>query len=140
MLTPELPNELIWKILNMADLPIDTRLAFGIRPKKLREARAWRLWWLLKSHDGLIYNLESKSLHIFRIPGFHIVRRPVEIDRMDNWLTVINETQEPHDLEVTAPDGAHVVTPGNREPFFTELKVLLRGSGLTRVMNACNCT
>lgn len=35
MILPTLPNELIEIILYTADLPIDTRLAFKVKPKKL---------------------------------------------------------------------------------------------------------
>lgn len=135
-----LPTELIRKIIEESEPTIDVQLCFKIPPKKIPEARAWRLWYLLKSHDGLVYNLESKSLHIFRIPGHHIVRRPYELSYMDNLMTCFNENAHDHEVEMTCPDGSYIVEPNHHEPFYTELKVLLRGSGLARVLNVAGST
>lgn len=139
-MTTAVPRDIVQRILGYADLSIDARLALGVKPKKIKESTAWRLWYLLNSHDGIIYNLETKSLHVFRIPGFHVVRRPVELDRMSNWITVVNESEAPHDVEITRPDGSYVVTPGQTDAFYTEFRVLLKGSGLARILNTCNCT
>ena len=125
-----LPTELIRKIILESNPSIDTQLYFKIKPKKINEARAWRLWYLLKSHDGIIYNLESKSLHIFRVSGCHIVRRPIELDYVDNWMTVFNSREENHNLEITTSSGAHLTCPNHHESFYTEMRVLLRGSGM----------
>ncbi len=135
-----LPIELIRKIIEASDPMIDTRLAFKIQPKKLSEARTWRLWYLLKSHDGLVYNLETESLHIFRIPGHHIIRRPLELSYIDKWMTCFNEDAKDHVVETTYPDGRFVVEPNHHEPFYTELRVLLRGSGVARMINASGTT
>ena len=131
----KLPTDLIRKIIEMSEPSIDTQLAFKIRPKKLDEARVWRLWYLLKSHDGLVYNLESQSLHVFRIPGFHIVRRPYHLNRIDQWMTIFNEEEREHTLEITSSDGTYLSCPSHHEPFYTELRVLLRGSGIARALN-----
>ncbi len=135
----QLPTEIIQKIIGLADLPIDSRLAFKVRPGKIDEARAWRLWFMLYSHDGLIYNLETESLHIFRIPGFHIVRRPYKLNYTDKWATMFNEEGADHMIEITGPTGEHVVVPAE-ESFYTEMRVLLRGSGLARMINASGAT
>ena len=130
-----LPTELIQKIIECSCPSIDTQLFFKIKPKKIEEAKAWRLWYLLKSHDGLIYNLDSKSLHNFRVPGSHIIRRPIELNYHTAGLWVFNDTEDEHMLEVTAPSGSFhsCVT---RDHWATEMRVLLRGSGLCRMLNA----
>lgn len=135
-----LPTELIRKIIEASEPSIDVQLCFKIPPKKIDEAKAWRLWYLLKSHDGLVYNLETNSLHIFRIPGYHIVRRPIKLDYIDKWMTCFNEDAKDHEVEITCPDGKYIVEPGHHEPFYTELRVLLRGSGLARMINASGAT
>lgn len=134
-----LPTELIRWIIEHSSPSIDTQLCFKIMPKKIEEARAWRLWYLLKSHDGLVYNLETESLHIFRIPGTHIVRRPIKLDWIDLQMTSFNEAGLEHMLEVTTAQGTFVGLP-NSDPWLTELRVLLRGSGLARMINASGTT
>lgn len=135
-----LPIELIRKIIESSEPTIDTQLAFKIPPKKIKEDMAWRLWYLLKSHDGLVYNLETESLHIFRVPGHHIIRRPLELSYIDKWMTCFNEDARDHTVEMATPDGKYIVEPNHHEPFYTELRVLLRGSGLARLINASEAT
>ena len=136
----KLPTDLIRWIIEHSDPSIDTQLYFKILPKKLDEAKTWRLWYLLKSHDGLVYNLDTNSLHIFRVPGHHIVRRPFELSYTDKWMTCFNENALDHEVEITLPDGTYIVEPGHHEPFYTELRVLLRGSGLARMINVSGLT
>ena len=136
----KLPSDLIRKIIEASEPSIDVQLYFKIRPKKLEEDRVWRLWYLLKSRDGLIYNLESNSLHIFRVPGHHIIRRPFDLSYIDKWMTCFNEDARNHTVEITYPDGKYIVEPNHHEPFYTELQVLLRGSGLARMINASGQT
>lgn len=131
----KLPTELIIKIITESEPSIDVQLVFKIRPKKIPEAKAWRLWYLLKSHDGLVYNLETESLHIFRIPGHHIVRRPYKLNYTDKLMTAFNEEASEHAVEVTRPTGEYMLNRGH-DPFYTELRVLLKGSGLARMINA----
>jgi len=134
-----LPQELIRKIIEWSEPTIDVQLCFKIPPKKIDEAKAWRLWYLLKSHDGLIYNLETKSLHNFHIPGFHIIRRPIELNYYSAGLWVFNDTEDEHITEIISPSGtfrSFVM----RDHWSTELRVLLRGSGLARVLNYSSCT
>jgi hypothetical protein len=134
-----LPVEIIRKIIERSEPSIDVQLCFKIPPKKIDEAKAWRLWYLLKSHDGIVYNLETKSLHNFHIPGFHIIRRPIELNYHNAGLWVFNDTEDEHVAEVISPIGwvsTHVV----RNPWITEMRVLLRGSGLARVLNYSSCT
>jgi hypothetical protein len=124
-----LPDDLIRQIIGMADISIDARLAFGILPKRLDEAKAWRLWYLLKSHDGIVYNLETESLHILRFPGAYIVRRPVQLDWIDSGLWCFNADGKEHSLEMSTTKGEFIMLP-SKIPWLTELRVLLRGSGL----------
>jgi len=134
-----LPTELIRKIIEWSEPTIDVQLCFKIKPNKINEAKAWRLWYLLKSHDGLIYNLETKSLHNFHIPGFHVIRRPIELNYHTAGLWVFNDTEDEHMTEIISPSGTFrsFVT---RDHWTTELRVLLRGSGLARVLNVSGST
>jgi len=120
-------------------LDIDTKRILGIPPGKIDESKAWRLWYLLDSHDGMIYNLESQSLHSFR-NGMHVIRRPIELTYMDKWTCVFNVDNLPHNLEITEPGGVYVVSPDHTETIYTECRVLLRGSGLARVINYTGTT
>jgi hypothetical protein len=134
-----LPTELIRKIIEWSKPSIDVQLCFKIPPKKIDEAKAWRLWFLLKSHDGLIYNLESKSLHNFYIPGCHIIRRPIELNYHTAGLWVFNDTEDEHMVEVISPTG-NFTSFLSSDHWTTELRVLLRGSGLARVITATDLT
>ena len=92
------------------------------------------LWYLLKSHDGIIYNIETSSLHIFRIPGTHMIRRPLELSWIDAGLTAFNEDRLEHILEVTTETGACILYPST-DQWMTDLRVLLKGSGIARAIN-----
>jgi hypothetical protein len=129
-----LPVELIRAIVILSDPSIDTRLYFKIHPKRIDETRSWRLWYLLKSHDGLVYNLETKTLHNFRIIGQHIIRRPIDFNRVDQWMNVLNEIEQPHSLEIYYENGDYTLTCSSIS-FYTELRVLLKGSGIARCIN-----
>jgi len=139
LLWRNLPSELIRKIIEESNPSIDTQLCFKIMPKKIDEAKAWRLWYLLKSHDGIIYNLESKSLHNFHIPGFHIVRRPIELNYYNAGLWVFNNQEDEHTVDVISPQGG-IHSLFSRTHWATEMRVLLRGSGLARALNYSSCT
>ena len=104
----------------MSDPSIDTRLYFRLPPKRLDSQRARDLWNRL-SHDGIVYIKESKSLHIFRVPGCHIIHRPVEMDSMDEWFSVFNEGGHAHMIETTTRDGTHVTS--SEASFYTEMRV-----------------
>jgi hypothetical protein len=135
----KLPDDLVLKIVDMSN-DIDLRRAFGFLPRKLDESRAWRLFYLLNSHDGLVYNLESKSLHILRIPGCHVIRRPIELDYVDRWAWIFNQEGKSHTVEITTSTGKYCFIPDASDYFYTELKVLLKGSGLARVLNFSETT
>ena len=124
-----LPTEIIRKIIELSESSIDVQLFFKIPPKKLKEAKAWRLWWLLKSHDGIIYNIESKTLHNFRVPGFHLIRRPIELNYHTAGLWIFNDKEEEHTFEMISPCGTFqsFITCDH---WATEKRVLLKGSGL----------
>ena len=113
-----LPCEIIRKIIIMSDPSLDTRLYFRLPPKRLDVKLN------LYSHDGIVYNKTSKSLHIFRVPGCHVIHRPVEMDSMDEWFTVFNEGGHAHMIETMTPDGTHVTT--TEASFYTEMRVLIK--------------
>jgi len=135
----KLPDELALKIVDLTN-DIDIRRFFGFQPRKLDPNRAWRLGYLLGSHDGLVYDLDTKSLHIFRIPGCHVVRRPIELDYVDRWDYMFNAAGKPHTVEVTCSSGAYCFIPDATDYFLTELKVLLKGSGIARAINYAGST
>lgn len=130
-----LPTELVRRIVHESCPTIDVQLAFKINPKKIDDSKAWRLLWLLESHDGIFYNLETESLHIFRIPGTHVVRRPIKLDYIDVDTTSFNQEGHEHMLEITLPSGKFASVP-NTNSWLTEFRVLLKGSGLARVISA----
>ena len=113
-----LPSELIHKIVLLSDPTIDTRLYFNITPKKINVKLD------LYSHDGIIYNTTSKSLHIFRLPGCHVIHRPIELDAMDEWFSIFNQDERAHTIETMTPHGTHVTT--SNASFYTEMRVLLK--------------
>lgn len=130
----KLPSDLIKWIIERSEPSIDTQLAFKIPPKRLDEAKTWRLWYLLKSHDGIVYNLETKTLHNFRIPNVHIIRRPIELSYHTAGLSIFNDSEEEHILETIYADGSFD-GKSNTDAWVTELRVLLKGSNVTRVLN-----
>ena len=134
-----LPTELIRKIIEWSEPSIDVQLCFKIPPKKINEAKAWRLWYLLKSHDGLVYNLESKTLHNFRVPGSHIIRRPIELNYHTAGLWVFNDQEDAHTLEIISPNGTFRSSI-TRDHWATEMRVLLRGSGMARALGVSGST
>jgi hypothetical protein len=118
MIWKHLPSELIHAIVLLSNPTIDTRLYFNIPPKKINVKLD------LYSHDGIVYNTASKSLHIFRVPGCHIIHRQVEFNSMDEWLTVFNQDERAHTIETMTPHGTHVTT--SNASFYTEMRVLLK--------------
>lgn len=120
-----LPDDLIRYIIGMSELSIDSRRAFGFLPKKLDEVKCWRFWYSLKSHDGLVYNLDSKSLHIFRVPGHHIIRRPIELNYHTAGMVVFNEDQEEHSVETISPDGSCFID-WSKSQWITENRVIFK--------------
>lgn len=129
----KLPTDLTRKIINLADLSIDARIAFKIKPKKIPEAHAWKLWYLL-NNDGIFYNIDTKTVHNFRVPGVHIIRRPVDIAWLDDDLIIFNLNCEPHTLEIITSGGSYLCHPNQNESFATECKVILKGGpGATAV-------
>jgi hypothetical protein len=129
-----LPYDLVRYIIGMSDPSIDTRLSFGIPPKRLAEAKCWKLWYLLKSHDGIIYNLESKSLHIFRVHGHHIIRRPIELNYHTAGILVFNDTGDEHMVEDTGPCGSFS-SRVSRAAWLTELRMLFKGATPSRKLS-----
>lgn len=129
-----LPTDLVRRIVQQSELSIDSRLAFNIPPKKIDSDRVWRLEYLLGSFHGLMYDMETLSLHNFRVRGNHIVRRPIELAWVDDGLYAFNLPNDEHHHEVTSSDGTYLSTL-SRDAFFTEYPVLLKNSGPCRVIN-----
>ena len=119
-----LPSDLVRAIVLLSNPSIDTRLYFKIPPRKLDEADAWKLWYTLHCHDGIIYNVTSQSLHILRIPGCHIIHRPVLMNAMDEWMSIFNQDEHLHTIETMTLCGVHVTSSKNS--FYTEVRVLLK--------------
>ena len=134
-----LPDDIALYIIDISE-DIDLRREFGFKPRKINSDRAWRLWYLLESHDGLIYNTETKSLHILRIPGCYVVRRPINLDYVDRHAWMFNALEEEHSIEVTTSSGAFCFIPDATDSFYTEKRVLLKGSGFARAINWAGST
>ena len=107
----------------MSDPSIDTRLYFRLPPNRLDSQCVQDLGDRL-SHDRLFYIKETKSLHIFRIPGCHVIHRPVEMDSMDEWFSIFNEGGHAHTIETTTRHGTHITS--SEVSFYTEMRVLLK--------------
>jgi len=119
-----LPCELVREIVLLSQPSIDTRLYFKILPNKLDEADAWKLWYTRYSHDGIIYCMGSQSLHILRIPGCHIIHRPILMNAMDEWFSVFNQDEHLHTVETMTRRGVHITS--SKSSFYTEVRVLLK--------------
>ena len=107
----------------MSDPTIDTRLYFRLPPNRIDSKRAQDLWFRLSCHDRIIYNVASKSLHIFRIPECHVIHRPIELDSTDEWFSVFNQYEQEHRIETTTVDRKESFI--SRGSFYTEMRVLL---------------
>lgn len=113
------------RVLELADLSIDTRRELGLGPRRLPSWRSAHIGWLLKSRgDGLFYDDATRSLHNFVVPGTHIVRRPIDLSLRDDGLTIFNLRQEEYSLEIYGPFGDYVFTPGVKATWATELRVI----------------
>jgi hypothetical protein len=126
-----LPTELVRKILGHArdHMSIDARLAFNLEPKRISEAAAWRLWYLL-DNDGIFYNLDTKTLHNLRVHGTHIVRRPIDMSYLDDGLSIFNLYENEYALEISNSRGEFVCVPSCKQTFATEKRVILKGSSM----------
>ena len=69
------------------------------------------------------------------MPGFHVIRRPIELSYHTAGLHVFNDQEQEHLLEVTGPCGCFEGKTSSTA-WSTEMRVLLRGSGLCRMLNA----
>jgi len=132
-----LPNDLIRWIIEHSDPSIDVQLAFKIKPKRLDEAKSWRLWYLLKSHDGIIYNMETETLHYLRIHGCHIVRSPIKLSYHTAGFTIFNEEEADHVVEYTCPCGCFCALTKN-ESWSTDLRILFKGARPSRELTVAD--
>jgi len=114
----DLPYDMVREILSRVD-DIDVRIKFKIKPRKIKRDS-------ITLNDGIIYNSETKSLHIFSNPQFHIVRRPIEFNFMVHGITYFNLDRNPHTIETTFSNGANLVLPGETESFATKSRILVR--------------
>lgn len=116
---------LVHRILDVADLSIDTRRELGLKPRRLWPWRIAHIGFLLRSHAGLFYNVETRALHNFRVPGSHIVRRPIEVSLTDaDGLTIFNLHQHEYSLEIYAESGSFIANPCVTATWATELPVV----------------
>ena len=67
------------------------------------------------------------SLHNFRIPGSHIIRRPVYIHSYDDGLWTFMSEGANYCLEMYDSTGEYVMCYSHYEPWYTELPILLKG-------------
>ena len=121
------------RIISFMD--IDTRRAYGILPGKLDEARCWKMWYLLKSHDGLIYDTKTQTLYnFFTYPKCWTIHRPVELSAMvpeqpdsSDWcISLFNLEIKSFVSEIFHVGGGYQFIPDKNDPWTTELKVLLK--------------
>lgn len=113
------------KIIDYVD-DIDTRRALGLLPRRLDETRSWALWYTLRAHDGIVYNVTTATLYNFRPLGYHEVRRPVTLDVVNDGLWIFNMYELPYVYEVYGDNGAVLVNPTAKSSWATELRVLLK--------------
>jgi hypothetical protein len=120
-----LPYDIVREILRYVT-DIDVRLAFKICPGKIDQEKAISLWNRLTCHDGIIYNLETTTLHYFE-NGMYSNRRPINITYIDKFTCLFNEFESPYNLEIVYPNGTCIGSSGHTEPIFTSGRVLFKG-------------
>ncbi len=109
------PSHVTEKILNMAHLDIDTRIALKMKPAKIDNRCFERLFLFRKM---FIYNEETQSLHSFLHSGYHLIRRPIHLDYCDQNISVFNDNNDTFWFEVTAPDGKYVILSNHHETVY----------------------
>jgi len=130
----DLPYDMVREILGHVD-DIDVRLAFHILPKRIHDSKICKIEWLLNTHDGLIYNLESSTLHNFMTPGCHYIRRPFKLDFFEAGRWHFNLERREHVLELIRSDGSCIIFPEETTELITRSRVLLKGSGIAKTIN-----
>jgi len=113
----DLPYDMVREILSRVD-DIDVRIKFKIKPRKIKKD-------LIRLNDGVIYNSETKTLHIFSNPQFHIVRRPIEFNFTWNGISYFNIDRNHHAIECIFSNGANLIMPCETESFVTDKKLCL---------------
>ena len=126
-----LPTELIRWIIEQSEPSIDVQLCFKLEPKRLDEAKSWKLWYLLKSHDGVVYNMETETFPILKIPGCHVVRSPIKLSYRTAGLAIFNDEEEDHVVEYTCPCGCFCSVVQN-DRWVTERRILWVGARPSR--------
>ena len=109
------PDHLKEKILRMAHLDIDTRLALKVKPYRIGTRYCE---YLFSTRRMFVYNEETQSLHCFMNPGYHVVRRPLKLNYWGENISIFNEDNETFWLEITAPDGRNVMLPDHNETLY----------------------
>jgi hypothetical protein len=125
----KLPNDLIRKIIEDSEPSIDVQLAFKIKPKKIYDTYFFaynKIDWLLGTRTPLIYKYSTNSLHDFSRRGFHIVKRPVYLDYVNQSITLFNINEEYYSLEVYSPDGQFMSCPHHNDTFTTSKSILFK--------------
>lgn len=120
-------NDLIPIIIEMSEPSIDVKLYFKIKPGKVDGSR---IQYLLGTRHGLIYILDSKTLHDFTQPGTHVIRRPVTLDWIrSDGLTSFNEDRATYTIEADSINGK---IHANAQ-WLTYIPVLIKGSCIHNV-------
>jgi hypothetical protein len=115
------PEQIKEKILHMAHLDIDTRLALKLRP--LRMNTKYREY-LISTRRMFVYNESSQSLHTFMSPGYHVIRRPLKLDYWGEDVSIFNENNDTFWYEVTDPEGRHVMLPDHTETLYIRSQII----------------
>lgn len=128
-----LPYDMVREILKYVD-DIDVKISFKIPPKRISDSRIWKLDYLLNSHDGIIYNLESSSLHFFNINRYHIIYRPIELNFYSEGIWYFNLDEDMYNVEHYGSNGEYISLPGQTDSWITYSRVLLKGSGIAKTI------
>lgn len=108
-----LPCELIEYIIRISTLSTDSKIQFKIFSK---------LNVSLPRRTGIMYNVDTFSLHVFLIPGVHIIRRPIHIDQFAADMCLFNVDGSYHMRETNDVSGCMAIL--SDDYYYTEKEVL----------------
>ena len=80
---------------------------------------------VLQFCDGIVYFKGTQSLHNFRIPECHVIRRPIPFDLIDDELTMFNIQENTYSMEITCACGCFYSTTTD-DPWITEKFILFK--------------